>query len=56
MLKTGPKGEDRIEGVARITREQIERWNQMTALRFQTWGDIRNVQASRQAKKKPGGF
>ena len=55
MLKTGPKGEDRIEGVARITREQIERWNQMTALRFQTWGDIRNAQPPIRPKK-PGGF
>ena len=30
-------------GLGRITREQIELWNQMTALGFQTGGDIRNI-------------
>ena len=39
--ETGPKqkkGEDRMSNrtIGRTTREQIERWNQMTALRFQT--------------------
>ena len=29
-------------GLGRTPREQTEKWNHMTALRFQTGGDIRN--------------
>ena len=28
----------RVAGLGRGTREEIVKWNQMTALRFQTWG------------------
>ena len=29
---------ERVTGLGRRTREEIEKWNQMTALRFQTGG------------------
>ena len=32
---------ERVTGLGRKTREEIVKWNQMTALRFQTGGDIR---------------
>ena len=38
-------------GPGRITRQQIERWNQMTALRFQTRGRHQKHLASIQAKR-----
>ena len=34
--------EDRARDLGRRTREEIAKWNQMTALRFQTRGDIRH--------------
>ena len=30
---------ERVTGLGRKTREEIAKWNQMTALRFQTGGD-----------------
>ena len=40
--KKGPAGEndktERVTGRGRRTREEIAKWNQMTALRFQTGG------------------
>ena len=33
---------ERVTGLGRRTREEIANWNQMTALRFQTGGDIRH--------------
>ena len=33
---------DRVTGLGRRTREEIAKWNQMTALKFQTDGDIRH--------------
>ena len=33
---------ERVTGLGRRTREEIAKWNQMTALRFQTGGDIRH--------------
>ena len=39
----GSKGKiERVTGLGRRTREEIAKWNQMTALRFQTGGDIRH--------------
>ena len=32
---------ERVTGLGRRTREEIAKWNQMTALRFLTGGDIR---------------
>ena len=31
-----------VTGLGRRTREEMAKWNQMTALRFQTGGDIRH--------------
>ena len=40
--KRGPAGRndktERVTGLGRRTREEIAKWNQMTALRFQTGG------------------
>ena len=33
---------ERVTGLSRRTREEIAKWNQLTALRFQTGGDIRH--------------
>ena len=33
---------ERVTGLGRGTREEIAKWNQRTALRFQTGGDIRH--------------
>ena len=33
---------ERVTGLGRRTREEIAKWNQMTALRFHTGGDIRH--------------
>ena len=33
---------ERITGLGRRIREEIAKWNQMTALRFKTGGDIRH--------------
>ena len=32
---------ERVTGLGRRTREEIVKWNQMTALRFQLGGDMR---------------
>ena len=39
-------------GLGRITRDQIESWNQLTALRFQTWGKHQKSPASLSAQKR----
>ena len=47
------KEEDKTERVTRLgrrTREAIAKWNQMTALRFQTWGRHQTSQASLRGK------
>ena len=36
---------ERVTGLGRRTRKGIVKWNQMTALRFQTGGDIRHPRA-----------
>ena len=35
---------ERVTGLSRRPRKEIVKWNQMTALRFETWGDIRHPQ------------
>ena len=44
VQKKGPAGEEdkteRVTGLGRRTREEIAKWNQMTALRFQTGGRL----------------
>ena len=40
------KGGERARGVGRRTREEIDKWNQMTALRFQTGGRHQTYPAS----------
>ena len=35
---------ERVIELCRRTRQEIAKWNQMTALRFQTRGDIRHPQ------------
>ena len=37
---------ERVTGLGRRTREEIAKWNQMTALRFQTVEDIRHPRTS----------
>ena len=37
---------DRVTGLGRRTREEIAKWNQMTALRFQTGGRHQTSPAS----------
>ena len=37
---------ERVTGLGRKTREEIVKWNQMTALRFQTGGRHQTSQAS----------
>ena len=34
---------ERVTGLCRRTRQEIVKWNQVTALRFQTGGDIRHL-------------
>ena len=34
---------ERITGLGRRTREEIAKWNQMTALRFQTGGETSDI-------------
>ena len=51
VQKNGPAGgkKDKIErviGLGRRTREEIAKWNQMTALRFQTGGRDQTSPAS----------
>ena len=45
---------DEATGLGRITREQIEKWNQMAAQRFQTGRNIRNAQP-REREREGGG-
>ena len=40
--QAGKRQKKRVLGPGRRTREEIVKWNQMTALRFQTGGDIRH--------------
>ena len=39
-------GTERVTGLGRRTREEIAKWNQMTALRFQTGGRHQTSRAS----------
>ena len=34
---------ERVGGLGRRTRQEIAKWNQMTALRFQTGGETSNI-------------
>ena len=34
---------ERVKGLGRRTREEIAKWNQMTALRFQTGGETSDI-------------
>ena len=34
---------ERVTGLGRRTREEIAKWNQMTALRFQTEGETSDI-------------
>ena len=52
----GKKEEDKTERVIRLgrrTREEIAKWNQMTALRFQTAGRHQTSPASLRGLKAP---
>ena len=46
VQRKGPEAEndktERVTGLSRRTREEIAKWNQMTALRSRQGGDIRN--------------
>ena len=47
VQENGPAGRkkkktERVTGLGRNSREEIVKWNQITALRFQTGGDIRH--------------
>ena len=47
--ENGPAGRkkdktERVTGQGRKTREEVVKWNQKTALRFQTGGDVRHPQ------------
>ena len=47
--ENGPAGTkkdktERVTGQGRKTREEVVKWNQKTALRFQTGGDVRHPQ------------
>ena len=51
VQKNGPAGRikekiERVTGLCRKTREEIAKWNQMTALRFQTGGRHQTSPAS----------
>ena len=50
MRRKGQQAEndktERVTGLGRRTREEIEKWNQMTALRFQTGGRHQTSPAS----------
>ena len=37
---------EKVTGLGRRTREEIVKWNQMTALRFRMGGDIRHPRSS----------
>ena len=43
---TASEEEDRTKGLNKIINEQIQKWNQMTALRFQTGGRWQTFLAS----------
>ena len=48
---------ERVTGLGRRTREEIAKWNQMTALRFQTGGRHQTSPASLQGEsERRGGF
>ena len=42
---------ERVTGLGRTTREEIAKWNQMTALRFQTGGRHQTSPASLRGKE-----
>ena len=55
--KNGPAGRkkdqtERVIGLGRRTREEIVKWNQMTALRFQTGGRHQISPASLRGQKQ----
>ena len=57
VQENGPAGRkkdktERIILLGRRTREEIVKWNQMTALRFQTGGDIRHPRPPFGMKKR----
>ena len=48
VQERGPAGRkknqiERVTGLGRRTREEIAKWNQMTALGFQTGGDTSDI-------------
>ena len=47
MRRKGQQAEndktERVTGLGRRTREEIAKWNQMTALRFQTGGETSDI-------------
>ena len=43
---------ERVTGLGRRTREEIAKWNQMTALRFQTGGRHQTAPASLRGNSK----
>ena len=45
---------ERVTGLGRRIREEIAKWNQMTAPRFQTGGDIRHSQLEKEREKEQG--
>ena len=42
-LQTENDKTHRVTGLGRRTREEIAKWNQMTALRLQTWGETSDI-------------
>ena len=53
MDQQAEKGKtERVAGLGRRTREQIAKWNQMTALRFQTGGRHQTSPASLRGVRK----
>ena len=45
---------ERVTGLGRRTREEIAKWNQMTALRFQTGGETSDIPDIPLGQKKEG--
>ena len=61
VQKNGPAGRkdktERVTGLGRRASEEIAKWNQMTALKFQTWGRHQTSPASLQGEcRKKIGF
>ena len=59
MRRKGQQAEndktERVTGLGRITREEIAKWNQMTALIFQTGGRHQTSPASLRGRQKKTG-